>query len=86
MSSKGSSKVATLLRILLQQAIPYSFHAIKKETSVFLEKYLKINTNKGKKTNFLKINLIGKKSMVQKWKCIRKNARGEKGRGNKHIT
>lgn len=72
MSSKGSSKAVTLLRILLQQAIPYSFHTINEETSVFLEKYLKINTNKSKKTNFLKINLIGKKSMVQKWKCIRK--------------
>lgn len=63
--------------ILLQWAVPYSFHAVKEETSVFLEKYLKINTNKSlkkkkKNPNFLKINLTGQKTMVQKRKQIRK--------------
>lgn len=45
MSSKDSSKAIVLFGILLQRAILHKSHTVK-ETSVFLEKYLKINTNK----------------------------------------
>lgn len=48
MSSEDSSQTVILLVTSPQRAILYNFHTVK-QTSVFLEKYLKINTNKSKK-------------------------------------